>query len=60
MITCADAALALCGRGPPAVPRRISLVTADWAAARRQRIVPAAAIALRNVRRLIDTGITIR
>jgi hypothetical protein len=53
-MTCAEAELVIRGRGPPPVPRRISLVPAPWAATCRSLDVLAAAMALvRNVRRLI-------
>src|SRR5688500_574595 len=50
-ITCAEPELAFRGRGPPPVPRRISLVPL-WRAARRTRVESAAAPA-RKQRRLI-------
>src|SRR5690349_16298667 len=58
-ITCADAELAFRGRGPPPVPRRMSLVRSAWTPADRNRADAAAVTAVaRNPRRLtMDTSL---
>src|SRR5438874_9473540 len=53
-ITCADAELAVRGRGPPPVPSRMSLVAIVWVRALygRDNAAVRVAVAARNARRL--------